>query len=128
MYEALRTIHLITVTPCIFIGFCLIYISRKGSNLHELFGKTYLALMFIQASISLFMEAKVGPQFLKHFGWIHLLSIITIATIPYSLYAIKKGFIKSHSRSMIILFWSGLIIAGGFTLVPGRYLNEVLFN
>ena len=28
MYEALRTIHLITVTPCIFVGFYLIYISR----------------------------------------------------------------------------------------------------
>ena len=128
MYEALRTIHLITVTPCIFVGFYLIYISRKGGNLHKLFGKMYLALMFIQASISLFMEAKVGPQFLTHFGWIHLLSLITIATVPYSLFAIKKGLIKSHSRSMIILYWSGLIIAGGFTLVPGRYLNEVLFN
>ena len=41
--------------------------------------------------------------------------------------AIKRGDVKAHSRSMIILFWSGLIIAGGFTLFPGRYLNELLF-
>ena len=73
------------------------------------------------------MDARVGPQFLNHFGWIHILSVITVATVPYALYAIKRGDVKTHSRSMIILFWSGLIIAGSFTLFPGRYLNELLF-
>ena len=127
MYETLRTIHLIAVIPCIPIGFYLIYISKKGNNLHRIFGKIYLVLMFFQATVSFFMDARVGPQFLNHFGWIHILSVITVATVPYSLYAIKRGDVKAHSRSMIILFWAGLIIAGGFTLFPGRYLNELLF-
>ena len=82
MYEILRTIHLIAVTPCIPIGFYLIYISKKGNNLHRIFGKIYLVLMFFQATVSFFMDARVGPQFLNHFGWIHILSVITFATVP----------------------------------------------
>ena len=127
MYELLRTIHLIAVSPCLIIGAYLIYFSTKGSGNHKNIGWAYMILMFFQAGISLFMEARVGPQFLNHFGWIHLLSILTIYTVPKSIYYIKKGDIKGHSRSMIILFWAGLIIAGGFTLVPGRYLYQCLF-
>ena len=128
MYELLRTIHLIAVSPCLIIGVYLIYASTKGSKNHKKLGWIYMILMFFQAGVSLFMEARVGLQFLNHFGWIHLLSILTLYTVPKSIYYIKKGDIKGHSRSMIILFWAGLIIAGGFTLVPGRYLHDVFFT
>ena len=73
MYELLRTIHLIAVSPCLIIGAYLIYFSTKGSGNHKNIGWAYMILMFFQAGISLFMEARVGPQFLNHFGWIHLL-------------------------------------------------------
>ena len=128
MYELLRTIHLIAVSPCLIIGAYLICFSNKGSGNHKKLGWIYMLLMFFQAGVSLFMEARVGPQFLNHFGWIHLLSILTLHTVPKSIYYIKKGDIIGHSRSMIILFFSGLIIAGGFTLFPGRYLHDVFFN
>ena len=128
MYELLRTTHLIAVSPCLIIGAYLIYTSTKGSKNHKNLGWIYMILMFFQAVVSMFMEARVGPQFLNHFGWIHLLSILTLYTVPKSIYCIKKGDIKGHSRSMIILFWAGLIVAGGFTLVPGRYLHDVFFN
>ena len=128
MYELLRSIHLIVVSPCLVIGAYLIYFSTKGSANHKTLGWTYMVLMFFQSGISLFMEARVGPQFFDHFGWIHLLSLLTIYTVPKSIYHIRKGNIKAHSRGMAILFWAGLIIAGGFTLVPGRYLYDVFFN
>ena len=128
MYELLRTIHLIAVSPCLIIGAYLIYFSSEGSQNHKALGWTYMVLMFFQSGVSLFMEARVGPQFFNHFGWIHLLSVLTIYTVPKSIYYIRKGNIKAHSRGMIILFWAGLIIAGGFTLVPGRYLYDVFFK
>ena len=128
MYELLRTIHLIAVSPCLIIGAYQIYFSTKGSVNHKNIGWAYMLLMFFQAGISLFMEARVGPQFLNHFGWIHLLSILTIYTVPKSICYIKKGNIKAHSKSMIILFWAGLILAGAFTFAPGRYLYDVFFT
>ena len=127
MYEVLRTIHLIAVLPCLLLGAYLIYFSKKGSDPHKSFGKIYMALMTIQAFVSLFMEAHVGPQWMNHFGWIHLLSVLTLYTIPVSLRYLRKGNIKSHRCSMVILYWSGLIVAGAFTLTPGRYLHGILF-
>jgi uncharacterized membrane protein len=128
MYETLRAIHLIAVIPCIFLGGYLIFLSTKGNHNHKFVGKIYMSLMAIQALISLFMKAHVGNQFLDHFGWIHIISIITLISIPQSLYLIRKNNIKGHQYSMVILYFSGLIIAGAFTLMPGRYLNEVLFH
>jgi uncharacterized membrane protein len=42
--------------------------------------------------------------------------------------AIKKGNVKVHKRKMILLYFGAIIIAGGFTFVPGRYLHEVFFG
>lgn len=87
-----------------------------------------MILMMLTALIALLIPAGVGPRFLNHFGYLHLLSIIVLWTIPTAFFAIKKGKIKEHQRKMIILYISGIIIAGGFTLTPGRYLYEVFFG
>lgn len=120
-------IHLITVTPCIFIGAYLLII-KKGTSKHRWIGKIYLSLMFFTATVSLFLPAHVGTQFLNHFGWVHLFSILTIYTVPTAILAIKKGNIKSHKRKMVLLYFGALIIAGAFTLAPGRYLHGVFFG
>lgn len=127
MYEKLMYLHLATILPCVFLGGYLIAF-RKGTPTHRLLGITYMGLIFFSSFISLFMEARVGPQFLNHFGWIHSLSFITIATVPISIRAVRRGNIKRHQRTMLILYFSGLLIAGGFTLVPGRYLHTVIFS
>ncbi len=126
-YKILMFIHLTTVTPCLIIGAYLL-LFQKGTNKHRRIGKVYLALMFFTAIISLFLPAHVGSQFLHHFGWIHLFSLLTIYTVPTAIIAIKKGNIKSHKRKMILLYFGALIIAGGFTLMPGRYLHDIFFK
>lgn len=128
MYVFLRALHLFTILPCVPLGFYLMLFSSKGGQIHKILGKVYMGLIFFSAFVSLFLEAKVGHQFLNHFGWIHLLSVLTLWTVPYSFYSVKKGTISAHKRSMFFLYWTGLLIAGVFTLVPGRYLHEVLFQ
>ena len=126
-YKILMFIHLATVTPCLIIGAYLL-LFQKGTNKHRRIGKVYLALMFFTAIISLFLPAHVGSQFLHHFGWIHLFSLLTIYTVPTGILAIKKGNMKSHKIKMILLYFGALIIAGGFTLMPGRYLHDIFFK
>jgi uncharacterized membrane protein len=130
MYELLRTIHLIAVSPCLIIGAYLIYFSTKGSENHKILGWTYMVLMFFQSGISLFMEARVGPQLFNHFGWIHLLSVLTIYFEYQRVFIIlKKGILMPiPDQWSFYIIWSGLIVAGGFTLVPGRYLYNVFFT
>ncbi|SCY17619.1 Uncharacterized membrane protein [Nonlabens sp. Hel1_33_55] len=127
LLNSLMYAHLITVIPCIFIGGYLL-LAYKGTPIHKLLGKIYMSLMLVTAVITVFLPANVGPQLLDHFGWIHLFTVLTLWTIPTAYIAIRKRHIKAHKRKMIFLYVGAIKIAGGFTLVPGRYLHGVIFG
>lgn len=126
-YTDLMFFHLATVVPCFIIGTILLLI-KKGTTIHKRAGRLYMVLMMVTAIITLFMPADIGPRFLNHFGWIHSFSFLTIYTIPTAYIAVEKGNIKSHKRKMILLYFGAIIIAGGFTFSPGRYLHEIFFG
>lgn len=119
--------HLVTVVPCIFIGAYLLLV-QKGTPIHRKLGKVYMVLMLFTAIVTLFMPAAVGVRFLNHFGWIYLFSFLTLWTVPTAYTAIRKENVKAHKRKMVLLYFGAIMIAGGFTLAPGRYLNEVFFG
>ena len=125
-YTELMYFHLATVVPCFFIG-TLLLIIKKGTKIHVNLGRVYMVLMMFTAIVTLFMKAKVGPLLLDHFGYLHSFSILTIYTVPTAYWDIKKGDVKSHKRKMIILYFGAIILAGGFTFIPGRYLYELFF-
>jgi uncharacterized membrane protein len=127
-YELLRSIHLFSIAPCVPLGFYLIVFSKKGSTSHRIWGKGYALLITFSSVVSLLLEAHVGPAWLGHFGYIHLLSVLTIATVPYSLWQLRRDRLISHQRSMQFLYWTGLLTAGAFTLFPGRYLHGLIFG
>lgn len=126
-YIDLMYIHLLTVIPCFLIGTILMVI-KKGTKFHKKLGRVYMVLMMTTAVITLFMPAQVGTRFLNHFGWIHSFSFLTIYTVPTAYLAIKNRNIKSHKRKMILLYFGAIVIAGGFTFFPGRYLYELFFG
>ncbi len=126
-YDTLMFLHLYTVIPCVPIGGLLLII-KKGTLIHKRLGRIYMILMMFTAIVTLFMPAYVGGRVLNHFGWIHLFSFLTFWTVPTAYLAIKKGNVKAHKRKMILLYFGALIIAGTFTLMPGRYLHEVFFG
>jgi uncharacterized membrane protein len=119
-------LHLATVVPCFIIGTVLLLI-KKGTKIHVNFGRIYMVLMLITAITTLFMKAQVGPTIFNHFGWIHSFSFLTMYTVPTAYVAVKKGNIKVHKRKMILLYFGAIIIAGGFTFMPGRYLHDLFF-
>jgi uncharacterized membrane protein len=126
-YQGLMYLHLGTVLPCAFLGAFLL-VSPKGGTLHRGTGKLYMSLMMITAVITLFLSNQVGPSFLGHFGYIHLFSLLTIVSVPAALIAIRKGQVKRHQRIMWSLYIGAILIAGGFTFVPGRYMHELVFG
>lgn len=126
-YSNLMNWHLGTVIPCFVIGTVLLLI-KKGTPFHQKAGRVYMILMLFTAFITLFMPAQVGPRFFNHFGYLHSFSFLTLYSVPTAYIAIKKGDVKTHKRKMILLYFGAIIIAGGFTLFPGRYLHELLFG
>ena len=126
-YMQLTYLHLGSLVPAFVIGTYLL-LNRKGTPIHRFLGKIYMGLMLFAAFITLFMEALVGPKFLNHFGFLHLLSLFVLYTVPTAYRAIRVGNIKLHKRKMVGLYVGALLVAGAFTLSPGRLIHSWLFG
>ena len=126
-YETLSFMHLGTIAPA-FLMATFMMVTKKGTEVHRLIGRIYMVLMLFTAMVTLLMSAQVGPRLFNHFGFIHLLSVLVLYCVPSAYWAIKNGNVKRHRLSMIGLYIGGLIVAGGFTLMPGRMLGNVLFG
>ena len=112
--------HVLAATSAIGVGGAAL-LSKKGTPLHRLLGRGWVVLMLI-AVLSSF-----GIKTHGHYSWIHLLSIITIAGLAGSIYAVAKGNINAHQRSMRSLYIS-LVVAGTFTLLPQRLLGHLVWQ
>jgi len=111
-------IHLATVIPAFFIGTWLIFFSTKGARVHRALGVLYLTLMTMTAIVALFIHV-IHPG---HLSLIHLFVPITLIGVTSTVLALRRGNIAGHKRSMIGLYVGALLIAGGFTFVPGRLM------
>ena len=94
----------------------------KGTGSHRMVGWVWVTLMFSVAISSLWI-----PQFL-HFTWIHLFTLLTLTVLPLAIWRIRHGDVARHARAMKGLYLGGLLIAGIFTLVPGRLLGNLLWK
>lgn len=114
------------VAPAFLIGTYLM-LNRKGTPRHKALGRVYLCLMLATGLMTLLVPAEVGPRFFGHFGYIHLLSVLTIVTVPSAYIAARQRRIGAHRSAMVALYVGGLLIAGGFAFTPGRMLHGWLF-
>lgn len=126
-YVQLAYAHLATVFPAFLIGTFLL-LNKKGTPFHQRLGKVYMVLMLFTGVVSLFMSAEVGPTVLNHFGFIHLLSLLVLYCVPAAYFAARSGNINAHKGNMVGLYMGGILVAGGFTFLPGRLLNNWLFG
>lgn len=101
------------------------FLSPKGTNSHRLLGYVWVSLIITVCitSFGIFTIRLVGP-----FSPIHLLSILTIHSAITSVLAIRRGDVEKHMKSMKVLYILALLLTGGFTLYPGRIMNQVLFG
>jgi uncharacterized membrane protein len=104
------------------------FFRRKGSLRHKQLGKIYMLLMLGTSLVTLSMPAQVGPQFLHHFGFIHVFSILGLIGVPTAYLAARRGYVRAHAFAMIALYIGGILIAGAFAFSPGRMLHGWLFG
>lgn len=126
-YLSLAYLHLATVAPCFLIGAWLLA-RPKGTPIHKLLGRIYAVLILFTALVTLAMPAEVGPRILNHFGFIHGFSILVLTCVPLAIRGIRRGNVRAHRNNMIGVYVGGILIAGSFTLMPGRMLHEWLFG
>jgi uncharacterized membrane protein len=97
----------------------------KGTLPHRTLGWIWIALMAIVAGSSFWIHQirLVGP-----WSPIHLLSIFTLLMLPLGVWMAHRHRVADHRRIMILMFSGALVIAGLFTLLPGRIMHTVVFG
>ena len=97
----------------------------KGTLRHRTMGWLWVLLLATIAVSSFWIHKirLVGP-----FSPIHLLSIFTLVMLPLAVLAARRHRVTEHRRAMIAIFFGALVIAGAFTLVPGRIMHAVVFG
>jgi uncharacterized membrane protein len=116
------TIHIASALSALVLGAALLSRRLKGDRAHRIAGWTWVVLMFTVAVSSLWI-----PGFLQ-LSWIHLFTLLTLVSLPKAVYRARTHDVKGHRGTMIGLYTGGLVIAGLFTLVPGRVLGNAVLR
>jgi uncharacterized membrane protein len=97
----------------------------KGTLPHRTIGWIWVALMVV-VSVSAFFIHQIrlwGP-----WSPIHLLAIFTLTVLPIAVWHAHSHAVRKHRNTMVTLFIGALVIAGAFTLLPGRIMHAVVLG
>ena len=101
------------------------FAAPKGTLPHRTIGWIWVVLMVTVAASSF------GIHQLRLFGpWspIHLLSILVLVLLPIAVISGHHHHVGRHRNIMIGIVSGGLVVAGLFTLLPGRIMHAVIFG
>lgn len=102
-------------------------VAPKGTLPHRTLGWIWVALM-LTVAISAFWIHGHNFRIWRGFGPIHLLAILVLVTVPLGVWRARRHQVDAHRWTMISIFTGALVIAGVFTLVPGRIMHTVMFG
>ncbi|MCM0607471.1 MAG: DUF2306 domain-containing protein [Ideonella sp. WA131b] len=117
-------VHAVSMIGAVALGGWLL-VSRKGRTAHRVGGWAWVALMATAAISSLFIRSKF-PGF-GGFGPIHLLTLLVMVMLPLGVFMARSHRVEVHRQMMRRLYIGACLVAGAFTLLPGRILGQMLW-
>jgi uncharacterized membrane protein len=118
--------HLMLALGALVLG-VFILLRRKGDGGHRALGWAWVLLMGGAALSSVFIGDERLPS-LAGITPIHLLTLYVLWLLPHGVIAARRGQVQAHRRSMRGLYIGGCVVAGLFTLLPGRFLGDTLWR
>lgn len=117
-------IHALSALAAVVLG-ALVLFRRKGTATHKLLGRIWAGLMLVAATSAIFINEiqLIGP-----FSPIHIFVVMTYWGLWEGIRDIRRGNVSAHQSHMKTLYLGALLLAGAFTLLPGRRLNVMLFG
>jgi uncharacterized membrane protein len=101
------------------------FAAPKGTLPHRAVGWIWVTLMLVVSVSAFFIhELRIWGQWSP----IHLLAIFTLIMLPLAVLRARRHDVARHKRAMISLFAGALLVAGLFTLLPGRIMHAVVFG
>ena len=108
----------------------VIFLNKKVTSNHKLLGWIWIVLLVIVSISAIFIQTLNPGQY----SLIHLLIPFTLVSLIYAIWSIrmfketkKINYRYSHMYTMIGLYLGALLVAGTFTLMPGRMIHSLLF-
>ena len=126
----LIAVHLSAALAAVAIGPVAVWARRGGTQrprLHRAFGYAWVTLVLATALTAVFIRDFRLPN-VAGYTPIHILVPITLFSLWVAFRKLARGDIAGHRRWMQSLYVSACIVAGAFTLMPGRYLHTLLFG
>jgi uncharacterized membrane protein len=123
-------IHLASVTAATLIGPFALWArlgKKQRPKLHRALGYAWVTLMLATAISACFIRDFQLPN-IAGYTPIHLLVPLTIGSIVQAFRYLAQGNIRGHQKTMQYTYISTCLVAGAFTLLPGRYLGNLLWR
>jgi uncharacterized membrane protein len=119
-------VHLVAALGALALGI-VILTRRKGTGSHRALGWAWVVLMTTAALTAAFIRDYRLPN-IGGFTPIHLFVISTLWYLPRAVWHARRGQIAAHRSEMRSLYLWACVLAGLFTLLPGRFLGNLLWR
>ena len=122
--------HMSAAIAATVVGALTLWARRSGSPrpmLHRIAGYTFVLLMLGTAISALFIRDFSLPNW-SGFTPIHLLVPLTLGGLGLSFRHLAHQRIDKHRSIMRKTYIGSCVVAGLFTLVPGRLLGDLLWQ
>jgi uncharacterized membrane protein len=126
----LIAVHMTAAIGAIVTGPIALWARKGGTQrpkLHRAFGYAWVTLMVVTALSAIFISGSNLPH-IAGFGPIHLLIPVTFGMLVLAFWFLAKGNIEGHRKTMQRLYFGACFVAGGFTLLPNRFLGQLVWG
>lgn len=96
-------------------------------RLHRAAGYAWVTLMLATAISALFIRDFALPN-VGGYTPIHLFVPYTLSSLYMAFAQLLRGNVHGHRKAMISLYLGACVTAGAFTLLPGRYLGQLVWG
>ena len=115
-------VHLVAALAALLLGIAILT-RRKGTFSHRTLGWTWVTLMAVAATSSVFIR---DYRIVNIAGYtpVHLLTVTVALLLPLAIWRIRSGNVGAHRRMMTGLYIGGCVVAGLFAMAPARFLGR----
>jgi len=117
-------LHVVCAISAVILG-PITLLRRSRDRWHKVLGYSWVVAMFLTAatSFAILDRPMIGP-----FSIIHGLSALTLWGLWDGVAAARAKDIRRHQAEMRNLYFWAMGVAGLFTFLPGRRMNQVFFS
>lgn len=123
-------IHLAAALAALLIGPFVLWTrlaSRVRPRLHRALGYGWFTCMVASVLSAVFIRSRDLPN-MAGYTPLHLLVPVTGWLLYRGLTALLRGDIDAHRRTMQRVYIGACLVAGSFTLLPQRYLGQLVWG